>query len=173
METPSLQAQHNYTHFVTLTLKPELYGKTCRQQLRSTFAKANYELQKVAKRYKLVAELTKKCNIHYHALVLFDVTTHFDANDLSMILQDNLKSSNVFGRSESENIKDVMNTYNYVIKDLEKTSKIINPRHKSILTYTKDWEKGMIEIQPIKIKRLSEYLDKEIIDEDINDNNLI
>ncbi len=158
MEPTTAQPTTNFSHFVTFTLKPELYGKSCRQQLRVTFKKACYELERVCKSYKLVAELTKKCNVHYHALVEFDVNIHFSSDDLSMILQDNVKSSNVFGRSESEPIKNHDATVGYLSKDIQKTAKIINPRGKTPLDYTKDWTKGLIKIEDVKATRLKDYL---------------
>lgn len=165
MEPATAQPTSNYTHFVTFTLQPQLYGKTARQQLRSTWKKANFELQRVCKSYHLVAELTKKANIHYHAIVEFDICQFFDADDLSIILYDNLKTSNVFGRSESEKIKDITKTTNYIIKDLEKTTKIINPRGKTPLDCKFEWIKGLQKIDVIKTTRLKDYLK---IDENIN-----
>lgn len=163
MEPATAQLTENYSHFVTLTLKPELYGKSCRQQLRSTFNKANFELQRVCKHYYLVAELTKKCNIHYHAKVEFDISEFFTADDLSLILQDNLKTSNVFGRSECEPIKSQELINKYIIKDIEKTHKIINPRGKTTLDCKKEWTKGLTQVT-VKNTRLKDYL---VLDKDI------
>lgn len=157
MEAPAGQAPNVYTHFVTFTLQPHLYGKTARQQIRTTFAKANFELQRVAKSYHLVAELTKKANIHYHAMVEYDVNSTFDADDLSLMLQDNVKTSNVIGRTESEVIRDYNQTFVYLQKDIAKTNKIVNPRNKTTLEVQKIWTKT-IEIKPIKISKLKDYL---------------
>lgn len=166
MEPTNLQAQSNYTHFVTFTLQPQLNGKGCRQQLRQTWKKANYELQRVCKSYHLVAELTKKCNIHYHAIIEFDINQFFSADELNLILQDNVKQSNVFGRFDTELIKSIENTTNYITKDLEKTNKIINPRGKTPLDYKIEWYKGLIKIDDVKITRLKNYLK---IDDNIDD----
>jgi len=171
MEPASQQAQCAYTHFVTFTLQPHLNGKGCRQQLRSTFNKANFELQRVCKSYRLVAELTKKANIHYHAIVEFDVSEHFTKDDLSLILQDNCKSSAVFGRMECEDIKDITKTTNYILKDISRTCKIINQRGKAPLDISKDWCKGMVIIPPVKVTRLKDYLKiDDNIEEDIEYN---
>lgn len=166
MEPATAQPIGKYSHFVTFTLKPELYGKTCRQQLRSTFKKACFELERVCKSYQLVAELTKKCNIHYHALVEFDETEFFTKNDLSLILHDNIKPSNVFGRFDCEPIKNYEATSAYLVKEIVKTGQILNPRGKTQLDYQKEWQKGMIAITDVKVTRLKDYL---IIDDGIQD----
>lgn len=166
MEPTTAQPIGKYSHFVTFTLKPDLYGKTCRQQLRATFKKACFELERVCKSYQLVAELTKKCNIHYHALVEFDESEFFTKNDLSMILHDNIKPSNVFGRFDCEPIKHYEETTKYIVKDVVRTGQIINTRGKTPLDYTKEWQKGMVAITDVKANRLKDYL---IIDHDIQD----
>jgi len=159
MEPTSPRPESNFTHFVTFTLQPKLYGKSARQQLRATFNKANYELQRVCKSYKLVAELTKSCNIHYHAIVQFDQSEFFTIYDHCLILLDNIKSSNVFGRTESEEIRDFAKTQTYLTKDIAQTNRILNPRGKLSLDYTKDWTKGMKVIDVKKLATLTKMLD--------------
>lgn len=166
MEPSEANSASVYTHFVTFTLQPHLNGKGCRQQLRATFNKANFELQRVCKSYKLVAELTKKCNIHYHAIVQYDVSEYFAEDELNLILQDNCKSSNVFGRMDCERIKDIKNVSDYIIKDIAKTDKIVNTRGKKSLDIFKDWSKGMVPIKDKKVTRLKDYL---TIDNNIQD----
>lgn len=143
-----------YTHFATFTLKPVYYSKTVRQQLRLSWNDVNNKLKAVSKQYYLVAELTKKANIHFHAVIQFDESVDYSLDDLCLILIDSCKSSKVLGLMEIERIRDkTTQGTDYLNKDLERTQKILNPRGKSNLdyfvTFTKKPNQRIIETKKI------------------------
>lgn len=118
------------THFFTVTLKPNLYELTARQQIKKTFKKLSEVLKPLAMKYLLVAELTKQCNIHYHGIIQWDTTT-MDKDTMSMIFLDNLKPLVNYGRSESQLIEDTEHVYKYIVKDIIKTGNVVNPKGKT------------------------------------------
>lgn len=152
MEAPS-DSPAIFTHFVTVTLQPKMYGKSCRQQLRSTSRKLLCELNNVSQRYKFVAELTNKCNIHYHGMVAFNVNDTLNAEVCNLILQDNLKKHGCFGFVDSEAIKDIDKVSTYINKDLDKTDKVLNPRNKIKLEIYWEWAKTTKIVQEPMGKR--------------------
>lgn len=166
MEAPSVSPAI-YTHFVTVTLQPKMYGKSCRQQLRATSKKLLIELNNVCNSYKFVAELTNKCNIHYHGICNFYVTDSFNADILNLMLQDNLKKYGCFGFVDSEAIKDIDKVTAYITKDVDKTYKVVNPRNKTVLSIYWEWAKSAkTDREPLRLRHALATQSK--IDRDIN-----
>lgn len=170
MEAPSDSPASVYTHFVTFTLQPSMNGKGCRQQLRQSFKPVLTELQKVSNQYFIVAELTKKANIHYHAVIQFNETEHFTKDDLSLILQDNCKSHKYIGRMECEPIKDTARVMDYLIKDLERTDKVVNNnKNKTTLDIKHYWERVYLSYKPKPPIKLKNYMVIETYDNSDNE----
>lgn len=153
------------THFVTFTLHPNMYGHIARQQLRKTIQKLEKELRRVCKHYVIVAELTKQCNIHYHGLIQFDINEFFEADDLRLMLLDNLKIVKEFGRCDIDPIKDMTKVFDYCKKDIKKTENILNPRGKTKIDIIKEWNKQHI-IPSVPVKQLKKYLTIDDIEDD-------
>lgn len=110
--------------FVTITLKPSLYGHTVRKQFIMTVDKVEACLRAWASTYWLVPELTKQNNIHYHAIVKFNDNIEYAKEKFI----DTMKTIISFGfvHIGAQVIENVLRTWNYLIKDLSKTSSLIN-----------------------------------------------
>lgn len=133
--------------FFTVTLSPDLYQYDCRSQQRKTFNKLESYLQKHCDKYFMVAELTKDCNIHYHIMLrLHPLNLRNDDGEIiedvsSLAFLDDYKGllKHGFGFKKFEKTQNKLNTYNYLIKDISKTNKILNPKNKNTLDIWQYW----------------------------------
>lgn len=116
-----VQKEISQKYFVTITLKPYMYSKTAGEQYDQTEG----DLRKLCEYYdcggKVVAELTKGFNIHYHGLI--DFNTHLKYPQMAFI--DNLRRLKWVGRSQIEPALHENDVSKYLSKDLKKTKDMI------------------------------------------------
>lgn len=122
----------NHKQFMTITLNPTLYALTARQQLSKTCKELNKYLQRHCKSYLWVAELTEKCNIHYHLTLILKPIV-YEGQDLSeMYFKDDYKRlKKLFGFYKlDDSIHSHDSSYQYITKDLVKTHYSLNNDNK-------------------------------------------
>lgn len=138
---PNRDLAYECTHFLTVTLKPEYYSNQIRQQYRKTYNVLTKFLQSHCDKYLLVTELTKDCNIHYHATLKLS-TLIYEGTDLSdMNFLNDFKTLKPFGFKKLESINNQENVYNYCVKDIKKTHGLLNPVSKTALNVWSYWVK--------------------------------
>lgn len=122
--------------FITVTLRPDLYGRNARGQFKTSLDKFHSLMRTQLREYVWVAELTDKGNVHYHC-VGYDIDTY--SKD---IILDATKCHKILGNTKinTQRVEDTERTYNYLIKDLERTHAVIN-RNKDILEVSGKWVK--------------------------------
>lgn len=146
----------NYDHFFTVTLNPVLYSHNARGQLKASIKQLEKLLTSLCKSYKFVAELTKLSNIHYHGILEFNDDIKDEGQFLFIDILKTLRTPKftiIFGRSEIETIKCITDCENYIMKDVDKTERIINYKKtlKFDIIYHNQIKKKKI---PIKLKTL-------------------
>lgn len=113
------------TRFITFTLKPKYYKFKSNMQRELTQHEICSKLREYTTEFVMTCELTKQGNIHYHAIAVFKNQVQFIKwNDL-------LKGKRSLGYhrvtpnaiTQDENM---VRSKEYLLKDLEQTSKIIN-----------------------------------------------
>lgn len=144
MTAPNRDFVHDCTHFFTITLKPELYSNQIRQQHRKTYKCLTTFMQSHCDKYLLVAELTKDCNLHYHAVLKLSALV-YEGTDLSdMNFLNNLKTLKPFGFKKLEIVRNLNESFNYITKELKKTHGTLNPSSKTCLDVWNYWVKQPI-----------------------------
>jgi len=110
-------------YFMTVSLKPDLYKWCARKQLKLTFDKLSRYIKIYSNKFLMVAELTKKNNIHYHIIIHFNDILYADT-----LLMETLKTSNEFGNTmiNEKVITETQRTFEYCVKDINKTYTIVN-----------------------------------------------
>lgn len=107
---------------VTITLKPKLYKYTSQTQLDLTYNKMLLYLYTV-NYYLMIAELTETGNIHYHVIVFYK-----QGEVLINFINKCKKDTNlgfIHVKNKIESTEALNNTYNYLIKDIKKTKRVI------------------------------------------------
>ncbi len=115
-------------HFITFTLQPKSTltkggsKMNAKMQFKKTYQTAKDTLNFYTKSFVMVAELTKKGIIHYHAIA--------ELNDNHQLAQaqitDSILQSKILGFHEIEPIKKLQDVKNYLFKDYLITMQIIN-----------------------------------------------
>lgn len=118
----------SYNYFITFTLDPSIYKHTAREQLKKTVNLLIKVLERLCTRYRFTVELTKKANVHYHAIVDFKPDL-YDYGPL--ILRDEIKKIKLLGDDIlidpiRHTLKDHVRILDYLVKDFIKTSAVIN-----------------------------------------------
>lgn len=115
--------------FITQTLSPKLYKKNAHSQFLSTLNDLVSVLDYVSNDYCLCTELTEDSNVHYHFWIVFKEKYTF-AHYIEII-----KSNFKFGftkmtkiKYEKTTLRQQTDSYNYLIKDIEKTYCIVRSR---------------------------------------------
>lgn len=105
-------------HELTITLKPQLYMKTAREQFKMT---KDFVLD-ILKPYKhtTVCELTKTNNVHYHSLIDIDGIIQRD------ILLNRIRPYKYLGKPHLEAVQYEESYERYLVKDIIDTTKILN-----------------------------------------------
>lgn len=129
------------THFLTLTLKPELYTKTARQQFRQSQPQLLKLLKAHCEKFFCVSELTKECNIHYHVALKLEPLMYEDVDLSDMHFLNSLKTLKSFGFKKLEKLASEQKTYEYLTKDLKRTFGLLNPNDKTLLDVWTYWVK--------------------------------
>lgn len=151
---PNRDFAFSCTHFLTVTLKPELYSNQIRQQYRKTYNVLTKFLQSHCDKYLLVTELTKECNVHYHIILKLSALV-YEGTDLSdMNFLNDFKTLKPFGFKKLEVIQSIDNVYNYLVKDIKKTHGVINPSSKTALDVWYYWVKSPIPAPQTTLKPL-------------------
>lgn len=121
-------------HFVTISLQPSLYKHKARQQLKKTQLHIMRILSGLSNDFYLVAELTKQCNIHYHACVMWKPSTDFSQDDYKYLYYDIMKNSALFGITKVNELviarEHSQRTQDYMAKDIKRTNLIVNGKLK-------------------------------------------
>lgn len=121
-------ANYKQTGFLTVTLSPKLYKYSSVTQLELTNNILYKLLYKNTAHYTIVAEHTKQCNIHYHALVSFT-----DSGPQQIGLLNKLRSQKLFGFVKFDSsIGDNVKACNYLTKDIYDTIEVfksVKPRN--------------------------------------------
>lgn len=142
----------------TITLKPTCFnhpsgmGRNAKSQLMISQEKINNMISSVSDDYIMVAELTKNGNIHYHAIINFNKLEY--GKELFVDAGKNSKIVGFTAITEANDENHFKKFKEYILKDYEKTSNIINKTIKHI--------DDMINIvslpSSIKIKKTSNCL---------------
>jgi len=108
-----------------ITLHPDMYKKTVREQYKQTIDKILIRLNYLRFASLIVAEITKKGNIHYHLIVLPNEGSYIE----EMI--DDFRSMKFIGSTYVNNhtitnIISMKRCLDYIFKEFNKTMKIIN-----------------------------------------------
>lgn len=114
-------------YFFTQTLSPMLYRLKKSAQIKRTIKELQRILPEFCTRYAIVAEITRKGNVHYHGYF----TPMQGVGEMHIeVLRDIM--SNVIGYAdEITQIKNNEDVYKYMCKSLDKTNVTINYRVKS------------------------------------------
>lgn len=121
--------------FITITLKPHMFEHQIRQQYRKTFNQLNKLLSVYTLKHLMVCEITKQGNIHFHVLCLFDPQYNQMVEDNEIIeegltelfLRNEMKLKKEFGFIDIQRTINPKKVFDYIIKDIPKTRKFINP----------------------------------------------
>lgn len=155
------------THFVTVTLNPDLMNKhRMYQQLKLTSDKIKGHCQALHPSI-WVAELTKKANIHYHIMVKCDEME-------AMLLIDDFKTNKKYGYIDIQPIKNHQKTYEYLIKNVTFTYNVLHAgRNKNnvpqdiwniylheLQAKTKLKSKKILELMQLVNSKLDEIMDE-------------
>jgi len=146
---------------ITFTLKPEFCKqKKARNQLIKTFDSVEFLLKTFTSAYVVVAELTKTCNVHYHALIKWSQTMEY----ADLRFRDCMKNNRILGFFDiTEKVKSVNDTFNYITKDIKKTSTIVNiGKSKSICV----WRESKSSSKTVQMLSSTYELDFEEMDDD-------
>lgn len=108
--------------FITVSILPRYYKQKARQQFLKTIDHIHKLIQTVSTEYAWVAELTQQGNIHYH---IVSMANQEYAND---IIMDTIKGHKKLGNTfiNKSKVTDTLRTYNYLIKDVPKTHRMVN-----------------------------------------------
>jgi len=127
IQIPNLMLVTGCDHFLTITLEPTMLRLQCREQYKKTFGKLAKLLQNYCDKYLIVIELTKDCNVHYHLLMTF----HNNEEGITqMLFLNDYKRIQELGFKKLEKVSNLQNVFNYLIKEIPKTYKVINPKGK-------------------------------------------
>lgn len=104
---------------LTLTLRPSLYRFTAQEQ----YDKCYESLRTIFKYYKVfcIAELTQENNVHYHCIIELK-----SFKERALLLDKFRKHNHKFGRKTCTQLIDYPKYVEYLFKDIEKTSQLIN-----------------------------------------------
>jgi len=118
---------------VCITLNPALYKFCARRQLKYTLETLNDFMKMYCGSFLIIAELTQRVNIHYHLLCKW--TDKYDyAREM---FEDALKGQRQFGNTKISNPiltpTQYYNYLNYVLKEVDKTDRVLNNKRKNKL----------------------------------------
>lgn len=133
--------------FITVTLRPDLYGRNARGQFKTSIKHLHMMLQNNLDRYCWVAELTNKGNVHYH------IAGKENQQYAKDVIMDVSKCHKILGNTliNREKISERKRTYEYMIKDIDKTHYVINNKKTDELEISGHWEKPVIKKAKTKV----------------------
>lgn len=132
-------------YHLIVTLNPEQYKYNARHQHRYAIDKLQEILKYHVSEYYIVAELTKRVNIHYHVLLKF--SSHVDYGAEQLI--DAFKTSynrKIFGNNillnehKTSNRAQYDKLLAYVEKEISKTDRVVNKNRLEVLPITVKWQ---------------------------------
>lgn len=174
----SIDQKKNVYHLI-VTLKPELYKDNARHQLKVTMDKLAEILRYIVSEYYIVAELTKKVNVHYHVLIKFSKHVEYGPD----VLIDSFKSrvnAKYFGnvllnQHKTSTPEEYDKLWKYVNKELDRTNRVINKGRKNEYNIIDEWqwnlpEKEKVDLIDRRVKNqlnLNDYIEKLDLKENI------
>lgn len=154
---------------VCVTLKPELFKYCCARQLKYTIDKLCGFSRLFCGNIMCVAELTAKCNIHYHMLVKWSELNQYSRQ----LFEDTIKTHSMFGNimisKMLSTVAEATRYIDYLLKEVDKTDSIVNGVRKNKLKiYRICKKKSLVTIynKPCleSLARLNDHLDAEATD---------
>lgn len=128
---------------ITQTLKPNKYDMTASMQLNNTEGTMIAFLEDIAENWIYTIELTKQCNIHYHAIATVKHTVIGRCTTLNGILlkiEDiKRKYKDILGFTVIKRCHDTKGWMEYMTKDLTQTAEVLN-MIRSFIIRKRDYE---------------------------------
>lgn len=163
--TPSgPQKEVTCEYFLTLTLKPFLYKESVKRQLEITEDQIKDFLKHMDASGVMVFETTKSANVHYHALLTFNVP-EFISKRLIYYVQDYFRKSKVIGFVDCQQVIDYKKVLFYLFYDYEETE--LNTEIKPVQFNKSDYKVDIWspEFDFDKCKYISKELKEQILEE--------
>lgn len=145
--------------FITVTLKPSYYGKKARVQLKQSIGALHTLIRANALKYVWSAELTTSGNVHYH------VCGALEGKYAKDVIIDTTKCHKILGNTKinTEVISECTRTYNYMVKDVDKTHHVIN-NGKEVLEVNGKWTRAEHKTIPKKFISCFKLIDHGVED---------
>lgn len=124
---PPAYGTHSY--FVTITLPPKWYKKRAIKQLHDSRSIIKSYCDNFFSYANFVAELTEKCNIHWHGMV------NFREDDQYAMLK--FHDMSRFSRIDCQPVKGLTKVWNYIHEDIPKTIRILEMTSSQMLFINK------------------------------------
>lgn len=109
----------------TITLSPKLFKHDATKQYDITHLELAQKLMNIAEEVTLIAELTKRYNIHYHGIITFDCQK---SRNLTKYFHDQFRSELHYGFVDIKPITEYSIWLDYIKKELKETQDSISRR---------------------------------------------
>jgi len=116
---------------VCITLNPALYKFSARRQLKYTINILSDFMKMYCGNYLIIAELTQRVNIHYHLLCKWSDKYDYAKERFEDALKDKKQYGNIKISNPIITPTQYINYLNYMLKEVDKTDKIINDKRKN------------------------------------------
>lgn len=115
---------------ITQTLKPNKYDMTASMQLNNTEGTMIAFLEEIGENWTYTIELTKQCNIHYHAIATVKNTVIGKCSTMNGVIlkiEDiKRKYKDTLGYTVIKRCHDTKGWVEYMTKDLTQTAEVLN-----------------------------------------------
>lgn len=113
---------------LTITLRPKCYTKEPEQQFDDTYEHVRRKLYSLTEHFTLVAEVTKSFNVHYHAILKFEIDNSKPSVTYLKEIYKCFRNDDLVGFIKCEQTLGRVSWISYLKKDLFHTYNSINRR---------------------------------------------